>query len=76
MQTWIVKQLCQKGRKRDRDQDIVQTVRDRQNIHKILERKAELAVRGEKLAQQRSSEAEAEVEIKNLGKETFRYCSL
>ena len=33
--------------KRDRDQNVVQTLRDRQNLHKILERKAELAVRGE-----------------------------
>ena len=74
-----IKEICatvvSKGKK-DRDQNIVQTVRDRQNIHKVLERKAELAVRGEKLAQQRSSEADAEVEIKNLGQETFRYCSL
>ena len=36
--------------KRDRDQNVVQTLRDRQNLHKILERKAEVAVRGEKLA--------------------------
>ena len=37
---------------RDRDQNVVQTLRDRQNLHKILERKVELAVRGDKLAQQ------------------------
>ena len=40
--------------KRDRDQNVVQTLRERQNLPIILERKAELAVRGEKLAQQRS----------------------
>ena len=34
--------------KRDRDQNVVQTSRDRQNLQKILERKAELAVKGEK----------------------------
>ena len=28
--------------KRDRDQNVVQTSRDRQNLHKILERKAEI----------------------------------
>ena len=39
--------------KRDRDQNVVQTLRDKHNLHKILERKAELAVPGEKLAQQR-----------------------
>ena len=39
--------------KRDRDQNVVQTLRDRENLTIILERKAELAVRGEKLAQQR-----------------------
>ena len=31
--------------KRDRDLNVVQTLKDRQNLHKILERKAELAVR-------------------------------
>ena len=40
--------------KRDRDQNVVQTLRDRQNLHKILERKAELAVKGEQLAQQKN----------------------
>ena len=54
--------------KKDRDQNVVQTLRDRQNLHKILERKAELAVRGEKLAQQRLYEAEADVEVKHWEK--------
>ena len=44
--------------KRDRDQNVVQTFGDRQHLHKILEQKAELAVRGEKFAQQRLYEAE------------------
>ena len=52
--------------KRDRDQNVVQTLRrDRQNFHKILKRKAELAVRGEKRAQLRLCEAEADVEVKH-----------
>ena len=54
--------------KRDRDQNVVQTLRDRQNLNKIFERKAELAVRGENLAQQRFYEAEADVEVKNWEK--------
>ena len=37
----------------------VQSFNDSENIHKILERKAELTVRGEKLAQQKLCEAEA-----------------
>ena len=51
--------------KRDRDQNVVQTLKDRQNLDKILEQIAELAVRGEKMAQQRSFEAEVDVEIKH-----------
>ena len=38
--------------KRDRDQNVVQSFKDREISTKILERKAELAVRGEKMAQQ------------------------
>ena len=53
---------------RDRDQNVVQTLRDRQNLQKILERKAELAVRGEKLAQLRLYEAEADMEVKHWEK--------
>ena len=34
--------------KRDRDQNVVQSFRDRQHLHKFLERKAELVVKGEK----------------------------
>ena len=40
------------------------TLRDRQNLLKILERKAELAARGETLAQQRLYQAETDVEVK------------
>ena len=46
--------------KRDRDLNVVQTLKDRQNLDKFLERKAELVVRGEKSAQKRLSEAEAQ----------------
>ena len=54
--------------KRDRDPNVVQTLRDRQNLNKILERTAELAARGETLAQQRKYEAEADVWRSNIGK--------
>ena len=77
MRTWIAKQLFQvffesvsKG-KRDRDQNDVQTLKDRQNLHKILERKAGLAVLGENLAQQRLYDAEADVEVEHWEKEKF-----
>ena len=49
--------------KRDRDLNVVQTLRDRQTLHKILERKAELAVRGEKIALQRFFKAGADVQV-------------
>ena len=45
-------------RKRDRDENFVQTLKDRQNFHKLLERKAEPAVR-----------ADAEMEITNWERE-------
>ena len=54
--------------KRDRDQIVANIERDRQNLHKVLERKAELVVRGEELAQQRLFEAEADVEVKHREK--------
>ena len=54
--------------KRDRDQNVVQSLRDRENLHKILERKDELALRGEKLAHQKLFEAEAEVEARHWEK--------
>ena len=56
VQTWTEKTLCplffrseSKG-KRDRDRNVVQSLRDRENLHKVLERKAEMAVRGEYLS--------------------------
>ena len=51
-----------------RDQNVVQTLKDRHSLHTILERKAELAVRREQLAQQRLYEAEADVEVKHWEK--------
>ena len=51
--------------KRDRDQNVVQPFGDRQILHIILERKAALAVRGEKLAQQKLYEAETDVDVKH-----------
>ena len=56
---------------RDRDLSVVQTKKERQNLHKILERKAEFADREEKLAQQRLNEAEADVEVKHLEKRNY-----
>ena len=57
--------------KRDRDSNVVQTPKDRQHLHKLLERKAVLAARGEKSVQKRLSEAETEMEIRNWEKEKF-----
>ena len=55
--------------KRDRDQNVVHSSRDTENLHKILERKVDLAVRGERMAQQKKLyEAEAEVEARNWEK--------
>ena len=54
--------------KRDRDQNVVRTLKDRQNLHKILELKVQLAGRGEQLTQQRLYEVEADVEVKNWEK--------
>ena len=71
MRTWIVKQLFQvfsslcSKEKRDRDRNVVlvQSLKDQQNQHNILERKAELAARREKMAQQSLCEATADVEV-------------
>ena len=54
--------ICVEG-KRDRESSVVQTLRDTQNLHTILEQKAGLAVNGAKLAQQRFYEAEVDVDI-------------
>ena len=57
--------------KRDRDQNVVQSLRDRENLHKILDRKVDSAVRGERMAQQKLLEAEAEVEARNWERRKF-----
>ena len=51
--------------KRDRDVNVMQTLQGRQDLHKFLEWKAAFAVRREKSAQKRLSEAETEMEIRN-----------
>ena len=43
----------------------MKTLKDMQNLHNILEGKAEFAVRGRKLTQQRLYEAEADVDSHN-----------
>ena len=43
-------------------------LRDRDNLDKILERKVDLAIQGEKEAQQKLYHAEAEIESKNWEK--------
>ena len=52
-------------KKGDRDPESVQTLSERRNLHVYLEQKAELAVRGEYAAQKRSSEAEADMDMRN-----------
>ena len=51
--------------KRDRDQNVVHSLRDIENLQKPLARKVDSAVRGERMAQQKLYEAEAEVEARN-----------
>ena len=51
--------------KRDRDLNSVRISSERRSLHNYLERKAESAVQGENVAQKRSSEAEADMEIKS-----------
>ena len=53
---------------RDRDTKVVHSLRDRENHQKILERKVDLAVRGEREAQQQLYQAEAEVEVRSWEK--------
>ena len=45
------------------------SLRDREKLQKILERKLDLAVRGEREAQQKLYQAEAEVEARNWQKQ-------
>ena len=50
--------------KRDRGESIFQSMRDRENLQKILERKAESSIQGENEAQKKLSEIEADVDIR------------
>ena len=54
---------------RDHDSNSVRTSSDKQNLHEHLERKAESAVRGENAAQERLSEAEADIDGEQKGSE-------
>ena len=57
----------QSKRKRDRDTNVAHSLKDTENLQKILERKVDSAVRGERVTQQKMYEAEAEVETRNWG---------
>ena len=46
--------------KGDRDTNVVHSLKDRENLQKILGRKVDLAVRGERIAHQKLHNAEAE----------------
>ena len=48
---------------------MVHSLRVRENLQKILERNVDSAVRGERVAQQKLYEAEAEVEARNWEKQ-------
>ena len=54
--------------KRDRDRNAVHSLKDRENLQKILEREVDSAFRGERMAQQKLYEAEAGVEARNWEK--------
>ena len=66
---------CESKGKRDRYQKRCAIVKRRVKISTILKRKAEIAVRGEKMAQQKLYEAEAEVEAKYWEKGKLGHCS-
>ena len=59
--------------RRDRELNLVHALRDRENLQKILERKVDSAVQGEKEAQQILYQAEAEIEAKNWEKRNQNY---
>ena len=59
--------------KRDRELNFVHALRDRVNLQKILERKVYLVVQGQKEAQQKLYQAEAEIEAKNWEKRNRDY---
>ena len=69
---WIENLLFQPfwvhSRKRDRDRNVVHSLKDRENLQKILERIVDSAVRGQRMAQQKLHEAEAEAEAGNWEK--------
>ena len=48
-------------------------LRDRDNLQKILERKVDMAIQGEKEAQQKLCQAEAEIEAKDSEKRNRNY---
>ena len=58
--------------KRDRDESVGETMRDRENHYTILEREAESAIQGENEAQRELLEVEVDVEIKKMGTKKFR----
>ena len=51
--------------KRDRDTNVMHSLKDRENLQQILERKVDSAVRGEMMAQRKLYEAEDEVEARD-----------
>ena len=57
--------MSQSRGKRDRELNCVHALRDRDHLQKILERKVDMAIQGEKEAQQKLYQAEAEIEAKN-----------
>ena len=59
--------------KRDRDTNVVHSLKDRENLSKILARKVYSALRGEIIAQQKLYEAEAEVEARNWEKRNYDF---
>ena len=58
---------------RDRELKVVHALRDRDNLQKIIERKVDLAMQGEKEAQQKLYQAEAEIEAQNWEKRNRDY---
>ena len=51
--------------KRTRDTNVVYSLKDREDLQQILERKVDSAIRGEMMAHRKLYEAEAEVEARN-----------
>ena len=59
-------------RKRDRDLNRVRTCSEGQHLHDYLERKAELALRGESAVQRRLTDAEADLEVRRWEQKNCR----